>query len=74
MPNPPGPDADAPELSAYLGDHLYNLGIYGWTVSLTRNGESATQGPDGSPEPTVGSNEAPGNDETFILRPISDEH
>lgn len=70
---PPSPDADAPELSAYLSEHLDEVGIYGWTVSVTKDGEAATQGPDGSPEPTEGSNEAPGDGDAFYLKPIPDD-
>jgi hypothetical protein len=68
----PSPDAEAPELSAYLSEHLYDLGISGWTVTVTKDGDAATQGPDGSPEPTEGSNETPGNDDPFLLRRIPD--
>lgn len=65
-------EIEASELSEHLGEYLYASGVYGWTVSVTKNGEAATRGPDGSPEPTEGSNESPGNDDTFYVRKIPD--
>jgi hypothetical protein len=60
----PGPDAKAAEVSRYLSGHLRELGVNGWTISVTRGGDSATQIPDGPLEPEDRT-EAPGGDDTF---------
>ncbi|WP_307957046.1 hypothetical protein [Sinomonas sp. ASV486] len=56
-----------------MSELLQSLAVYGWTVSVTKDGEAATRNPDGSPEPTEGEDEEPGSDDTFDLRRIPDE-
>lgn len=72
MTNPPGPQASGNEVAAYLSDHLDEAGIFGWTVSVTKEEESATQNPDGSSAPSVGDTATPLNLENFITREVPD--
>jgi hypothetical protein len=73
MANLPGVDTSAEELAAYLSDYLDGISVYGWVISVTRGDESATQGPTGAAEPSLGDTDSPGTDDPFVLKIVPNE-
>lgn len=64
------PHPTGKEIAAYLSNHLEGVGILGWTVSVTKEEESATQNPDGTSAPSLGDTASPSNEQNFITRDL----
>lgn len=67
-----GSHSSGREIAAYLSSHLDDVGIFGWTVSVTKEEESATQNPNGTSAPSLGDTASPSNEQTFIARDLPD--
>lgn len=67
-------DSPANEVAPYLSEHLNDLGIERWLVTVARDSDSATQGPNGEPEISYGDTDSPGYEAVFEVRDVSVEH
>lgn len=67
-------NSSAAEVVSFLTQSLADRMVYGWTISVVRNQECATQTEGQAAEETMGENQLSEDSDVIMDRPLSEEH